>query len=104
MNKKRVFSFLLAAVLMLSATPILSASAEPNEATAVSDPTADDSSSSSGSLGYFDYLAAHKDAKTGNADVEVNVLDFTGSDGVVNETYKDDSGESHESVKLVTGG
>ena len=55
-------------------------------------------------LGYFEYLAAHKDAAGDVTDVKVDVLNYVGSEGVKTETLTDGNGKSHEGVTLVAGG
>ncbi len=109
MNKKRVLSFLLAMLMALSMFSTLTAYADETEES-VADPAQDESADSGNStlglsgLGYFEYLAANKDAAGEISDVSVDVLNYVGSEGVKTETLTDDSGESHEGVTLVAGG
>ena len=109
MNKKRVLSFLLAMLMALSSFAMLTAYADEAEGSAADSEqvgTADKGGSTlalSG-LGYFEYLAAHKDAAGDITDVKVDVLNYVGSEGVKTETLTDGNGKSHEGVTLVAGG
>ena len=111
MNKKRVLSFLLAMVLLISALPVLTAYADEEDPAVESETTATESAESSSGinlaqsgLGYLDYLDAHKDATADVADVAVDVLAYEGSEGVKTEEVTDDDGISHTGVTLTTGG
>lgn len=108
MNKKRVISFLLALLMVSTMMPMLVASATNSQDVVAGGETAVESTTeSSGALSelsYYEYLEAHKDAKTDVKDVEIDVLNYVGTDGVVTENIKDDNGKAYDAVKLVVGG
>ncbi len=108
MNKKRVISFLLALLMVSTMIPMLSASAADGEEVVAEETTSVETDKSSSNelsgLSYYEYLEAHKDAVTDVDDVEIDVLNYVGTEGVVTENIKDDDGVAYDAAKLVVGG
>ncbi|MBP5617581.1 MAG: hypothetical protein J6X61_00340, partial [Clostridia bacterium] len=105
MKSKRLLAFLLAALVLLTAMPVITASAEPNETATQEEPvdvgaqpgeTGETAEAADGTLanaslklsglGYFDYLAVHEGATTEVADVPIDVLTYEATDGIKTET------------------
>lgn len=117
MKSKRLLCFLLAALVLLCAMPVITASAEPDPVQTQEEPgdvgsrSGEDAAAADNDaaglklsgLGYFDYLAEHADASKDVEDVVVPVLEYQAAEGIETQTLADDDGVSHEGVVLVAG-
>ena len=123
MKNKRLLAFLLAVLVLLTAVPLITASAEPDETATQEEPvdvgaqpgeTGETAEAAEGTLAnaslklsgldYFEYLAEHEGATTEVEDLPIDVLTYQGTEGIETQTLTDDAGVSHEGVTLITGG